>query len=275
MRLSTIRTRGGTAAVRHDGDELIEIPGAADVGTLLADPAWRDRAVRASGDRSPTAGADFAPLVPRPEKIICVGLNYREHILEMGRDLPEHPTLFAKFTSALIGAHDAIVLPAQSCQMDWEAELGVVLGTPVRNADVEEAAAGIAGFTVVNDVTARDWQYRTTQWLQGKTFEHATPVGPALVSVDEAGGTSGRLTCEVNGEMVQYADIGDLVFGPAELVAYVSQVVTLMPGDLIATGTPGGVGHARTPPRYLSDGDLVVTCIQGIGECRNACRSAS
>jgi acylpyruvate hydrolase len=212
---------------------------------------------------------DYAPLVGRPEKVICVGLNYRNHILEMGRDLPQFPTLFAKYSRALIGAYDDIVLPNGSTAMDWEAELGVVIGTPVRHADLDRARAAIAGYTVLNDVTARDWQYRTAQWLQGKTFEATTPVGPWLVTDLDA--PSRTMTCEVDAVQVQKADTGDLVFGPVELVSYISTMFTLMPGDLIATGTPGGVGHARKPPVYLRNGSIVVTRIEGIGECVNRC----
>ena len=156
--------------------------------------------------------------------------------------------------------------------MDWEAELVVVIGHAVRRADEEQAVAAIAGFTVMNDVTMRDWQFRTREWLQGKTFEGTTPLGPVLVTPDElAGGVQPALTitCTVNGEMVQKADTSDLVFDPVTLVRYVSTIGTLRPGDIIATGTPGGVGHARTPPRYLSAGEMVVTEIDGIGQLMN------
>ncbi|QJY49389.1 fumarylacetoacetate hydrolase family protein [Pseudonocardia broussonetiae] len=265
MRLATIRTAGGTAAVRIDADGAVEL-GAVDLGAFLARPDWRSAAESASGTRHDLAGLDYATLVPRPEKVFCVGLNYRSHILEMGRELPEHPALFAKFARALVGAHDPVELPAGSEQVDWEAELGVVVGAEVRHATPEQAAAAIAGYTVVNDVTARDFQYRSVEWLQGKTFERSTPVGPWLV-VDE--GAPGEITCEVDGDVVQKADTSDLVFGPADLVAYISQIITLVPGDVIATGTPGGVGHARKPPRYLVEGSELVTRIEGVGELRN------
>jgi acylpyruvate hydrolase len=265
MRLATIRTATGTRAVRVDDDAAVET-GDADVVALLRRPDWKAVAAAADGARHDVAGLDYAPVVPGPEKVICVGLNYRQHILEMGRELPEHPTLFAKFARSLVGAHDPVELPAGSAQVDWEAELGIVIGAPVRHADPAAAAAAIAGWTVVNDVTARDFQYRTTQWLQGKAFERSTPVGPWLV-VDE--GAPGDVTCEVDGDVVQKADTADLVFGPADLVAYISRIVTLVPGDLIATGTPGGVGHARKPPRYLAAGSQLVTRVAGVGECRN------
>ena len=272
MKLATVRTSSGTAAVRLDDDGAVHL-GASDVGALLSDPDWRDRAASAAGERFDPDDLDLAPVVPRPEKIICVGLNYRNHIEEMGRDLPSHPTLFAKYPPALIGAGDDIVLPAVSEQMDWEAELAVVIGSAVRHADEAAARSAIAGYTVLDDVTARDWQARTLQWLQGKTFEATTPVGPALVTADEVDAEAGmRITSRVNGGVVQDDHTSQLLFAPVELVRYISTFVTLRPGDLIATGTPGGVGHGRRPPRYLQDGDVLTTTIEGLGECRNLCR---
>ena len=273
MKFATMRIDNDTRAVRIDGEEHVDL-GVADVGALLAEPDWSERASAAGDDatRDRAADVDSAPLVLSPGKIVCVGLNYRSHILEMGRELPEHPTLFAKFADALVGANDDIVLPPESNAMDWEAELVVVIGRAVRRANDDEAAAAIAGFTVMNDVTMRDWQFRTGEWLQGKTFEGTTPIGPVLVTPDElAGGIRPALTmsCMVNGETVQRADTSDLVFDPVALVRYVSTIGTLRPGDIIATGTPGGVGHARTPQRYLRGGDIVVTEIDGIGQLTN------
>ena len=249
---------------------------APDVGTLLADHNWRDRAARAEGTTLDATALDFAPLVTRPDKVVCVGLNYRNHILEMGHELPEVPTLFAKYPSALIGARDDIRLPRVSSQVDWEAELAVVIGAPARYVPVEDAHQAIAGYSVCNDVSMRDWQNRTLQWLQGKTFEACTPLGPELVTLDELADPDAlELTCVVDGEQVQHAVTSDLVFGPAALVSYCSNIFTLLPGDVISTGTPGGVGAARTPPRFLGDGSLLVTRIRGVGECRNRCHAES
>jgi acylpyruvate hydrolase len=271
MKLATIRTAAGTAAVRVDVDHLVET-GHADVGVLLAQPGWQDLAAAASGARHALAGADFAPLVPHPGKVVCVGLNYRNHILEMGRELPEHPTLFTKYAEALIGANDDIALAPESDAVDWEAELAVVIGTTVRRARGADAEAAIAGFAVLNDVTMRDWQYRTPMWDQGKTWEGTTPLGPILVTPDELpGGVRPALALAgyVDGEQVQRANTADLVFDPVHLVEYVSTIVTLKPGDVIASGTPGGVGHALKPPRYLADGSVLVTEIELLGRTEN------
>jgi acylpyruvate hydrolase len=278
MRLSTIRATtvdgaAATRAVRVDGDRVLDL-GASDLGDFLADPQWRQRAESPDLVELDLAAdsLDFAPLVPRPAKIVCVGLNYRNHILEMGRELPQFPTLFAKYPEALIGPRDELALPDNSDAVDWEAELAVVIGKPVRRADEATAADAIAGFGILNDVTTRDWQYRSPEWLQGKTFEATTPFGPWLVTPDELdGGVRPRLelSCAVDGETVQKADTGDLVFDPVALVAYVSQILTLRPGDVIATGTPGGVGHARQPARYLRAGEVLTTQIAGLGQCVN------
>jgi acylpyruvate hydrolase len=263
MRLGTIRTASGTSAVRIDGDLAIEI-GASDVGALLAAGDWRAQAGAADGPQHRIADLSYAPVVPRPGKIICVGLNYRSHIIEMGRDLPEYPTLFAKYPEALIGAFDPLTLPAESDQVDWEAELAVVVGRRVRHAGAAAASEAIAGYSIINDVTMRDWQYRTPQWLQGKTFEATTPFGPHLVTPDEIA-PDAKISCLVDGEVVQDSTIADLLFGPVDLVRYISTILTLDPGDVIATGTMGGVGHARTPPRYLQSGQTLVARIEGIG----------
>lgn len=271
---TSVQTSPDTAAVRVDDDVAVEVTGFSDVGELLARDDWRDLAADAAGARHRLADLEpraWAPPVPRPSKIVCVGLNYRNHILEMGRELPTHPTLFAKYPEALIGPYDPIVLPAHAADaVDWEGEVAVVLGSTARRLDEAEAAGAIAGYAVLNDVTMRDHQYRTLQWLQGKTFEATTPFGPWLTvadGVDRRPG--GELRTVVDGEVVQHTSVDDLVFGPAALVAYISQILTLHPGDVIATGTPGGVGHARRPARYLRPGNVLATTVTGLGELRN------
>jgi acylpyruvate hydrolase len=264
MRLATIRIGSGTRAVRVDGETAVECP-AADVGALLAKPGWAALAAAAGGPEHVVADLDYAPVVPRPSKIICVGLNYRTHITEMGRDLPAYPTLFAKYPEAVIGPYDILTLPPESDEIDWEAELAVVIGRPTRHVDRADATASIAGYTIINDVTLRDWQFRTREWLQGKTFEATAPFGPHLVTPDELAADA-VISCLLDDEVVQQSTIADLLFDAADLVSYISTILTLNPGDVIATGTTGGVGHARKPPRYLRDGHTLVTRIAGIGE---------
>lgn len=276
MRLVTIRTPAGTRAARLDGDRVVELD-APDVAAVLE--AGVDSAREAGGDSSggvPLAGVDLAPLVPRPAKIICLGLNYRSHITEMGAELPEHPTLFAKFAASLIGARDPIRIPAASKAVDWEAELAFVIGRRVRNVSSEdEARAAIGGYTICNDVSMRDWQWRTTEWLQGKTWEGSTPVGPALVTPDEVSHAADlALSCEVDGEVMQEARTSDLLFKPADIVRYVSTILTLEPGDIVSTGTPGGVGAGRQPAKFLQPGNVVRTSIEGLGELVNECVKA-
>jgi acylpyruvate hydrolase len=269
MRLLTLRTGNGTTtAVRQDGGTLTEIDGFADVGALLQDPAWETTAKAANGATHAFDGADLAAVVPFPGKIICVGHNYRNHIKEMGREIPEYPTLFAKYQESLIGPNDDLALPQESDTVDWEAELAVVIGKKGRRISEADAKDHIAGYSVLNDISMRDYQFRTIQWLQGKTWEKSTPFGPALVTTDEF--TAGPLmTSAVDGEIQQSTPTGDLVFTPEFLVSYISTIITLNPGDVIATGTPGGVGHAQDPKRYLQEGQLLVTTIEGLGQLNN------
>jgi len=278
VKLATLRLGSRTSAARieEDDGEAVEVS-AADVGVMLAQADWPQIAAGAAGTRHPLGEVDYAPLVPRPVKIICVGQNYRSHIAEQGAVRPSYPTLFAKFSSALAGARDEIALPAASGAVDWEVELAVVIGWRAHRVSEDDAMAAVAGYAVLNDVSMRDWQYRTSQFLQGKTFDKATPLGPWLVtrddpSIDER---DMGLYCEVDGGVVQQGTTSDLLFGVAAIVSYVSQAMTLYPGDLIATGTPGGSGHWRDPKRYLQDGDVLVSRITGLGECRNLCRRES
>lgn len=270
MRFATIRTDGGasTHAVRIDGDHAVELD-APDVGALLG---LRGGDVRETGRTHALDALDYAPLVPNPGKVICLGLNYRAHILETGRELPAYPTLFAKYADALVGARDDIVLPAEVERPDWEVELAFVIGTPVRRAHRDDARNAIAGYTICNDVSMRDWQYRTLQWMQGKTWEHSTPLGPVLVTPDEVDHARDlRVTCAVDGDVMQDARTSDLLFGPPEIVEYVSTIVTLRPGDVISTGTPGGIGDARDPKVSLRPGQRVVCRIERLGELDNRC----
>jgi acylpyruvate hydrolase len=271
MRLLTIRTTEGTRAARLEGDQVVELP-FGDVGAVLSSgPDWA-RAAATPGTRRPLGEVELAPVVTGPDKIICLGLNYRSHIQEMGRDLPAYPTMFSKFRRSLVGPRDPIVLPPESDEPDWEVELGLLIGRPARRARGPQAEKAIAGYCVVNDITMRDWQRRTTQYLQGKTFERTTPVGPVMVTPEEVDGARDlELTSFVDGQLMQRGRTSDLLFSPIELVEYISTVVTLLPGDLIATGTPAGVGAARTPPVFLRLGQVVRASVEGIGELVNEC----
>lgn len=275
VRLLTLRLDGGTRAARLDGDGAVLLD-APDVGALLAHPDWPSTAA-ATGDRvdvGPDASAaDLAPVVPHPAKVICVGSNYAAHVAEMRMTVPDHPTYFTKFAASLAGARDDLPLPPESDKVDWEAELCVVVGTPGRRIPRERALEHVAGFTVLNDVSMRDWQKRTPQFLAGKAWDACTPVGPWLVTADELppGGAGLRISCEVDGRVVQDSTTDDLIFDVATLIADASVFARLEPGDLIATGTPSGVGAGRKPPEFLRPGSVVRTSIDGIGTLTNRC----
>ena len=248
----------------------------ADVGELLSSGEdWATTAAAARGGEIPVEGLHLETLVSKPDKIICAGLNYRKHILESGRKLEDwttHPMLFAKFSRSLLGPQDDLVLPDNSDRVDWEAELAVVVGREVWHAGEDDALAAIAGYTVINDVSMRDWQTRTTEMLQGKTFERSTPLGPLLVTGDEIDHARDlRVSCTIDDQVMQDGSTADMIFGPAALVAYASQFITLVPGDIIATGTPSGIGAARKPPIYLRAGQTMYSTVDGIGECVNRC----
>jgi len=271
MRLATIITdQGPNAAVLREED-AVAVTGYRDVGALLA--AGPEGLQRASEAMTASSAYELRPgiflrPVLEPGAVICVGLNYRSHILEMGRELPAAPTLFSKLPRALTDPYAEIELPAASDQIDYEGELAIVIGTAGRDIPPARAWEHVGGVTVLNDVTARDFQRRTLQWFAGKSFEAATPVGPCVVTGDELAGLDDReLRVSVNGEVRQKALVGDLVFGVEDLVADISRLFTLRPGDLIATGTPGGVGEARE--QFLQAGDEVEVSLDGVGTIRN------
>lgn len=274
MRLATVRTPEGTSAGRVEGSRIELLP-FSDVGDLLnAGPDWRSLAAGPATPGIALAGADFAPLIPKPEKIICVGANYLGHLAEIGLPRPEYPTIFAKYSRSLIGANDPIQLSSNSSGVDWEAELGVIIGSPIRHASATDALDAVAGYTIINDVSMRDWQVRTSQFLQGKTFEGTTPIGPYLVTPDEIDHAGNlRMTCRVDGAVMQEARTDEMLFPVAELLSYLSTIITLVPGDVIATGTPEGVGAFQHPPKYLAAGQVVTTEIEGLGQQVNACRA--
>ena len=267
MRLTRIETPHGTAVCRLDGAVLVELP-FASMTELLNTPDLR-AAARRDGRRWALEAASFAPVVD-PAQTLCVGLNYRSHIIETGKQQPAYPTLFAKFPNTLTGPRSDIRLPMLSGEVDWEVELGIVIGARARNVAATEALEYVAGYTVVNDISMRDWQGRTSQWLQGKNFEATTPVGPYLVTPDEIDHARDlRITCSIGGETMQDGRTSDLLFGAAELIAYISVFCTLSPGDLIATGTPGGTGAGLNPKRFLKADEILRSEIEGIGALSN------
>ena len=278
MELATIRTAdGATAAAVRRGERWIGLA-AANLSELLSrtDWSWEATAALAASAETGIPG-DEATLelpLPSPRKVICCGLNYADHILEMGRELPEYPTLFAKFADTLTGPTDSISIPASAQgAVDWEAELAVVVGAPLKQADDDEARAAIAGYMLANDISMRDWQKRTLQWFQGKAFDATTPLGPVLVTADEIDPDSGiEISCEVNGVCRQLGSTKTLAFNPATLLSYISQFTVLRPGDVVLTGTPGGVGMGMQPPQYLADGDTVVVEAAGLGRLENTIR---
>lgn len=215
-------------------------------------------------------GVELKAPVTKPGKILCVGQNYREHILEMKRAIPEFPVIFAKFSNAVNGPFNEIPLPSVTGQLDYEAELAFVIGKRTKNVTKENALEYIAGYTIVNDVTARDLQRRTIQWFQGKNLDGSAPMGPWLVTSDEIPNPNDlEISLTVNDEIRQQSNTGDLVFDIPFLVEFLSHIMTLEPGDVICTGTPGGVGFAREPQVFLNDGDVVRVEIDNIGVIEN------
>jgi acylpyruvate hydrolase len=276
MRFGTLARAGGeTTAAAFDAAGAHPIEGFADAGALLAEDDWRARAEAAlAGPAVPFAEEDLRRPVAAPGAVICVGLNYRNHILEMGRELPQHPTLFGKLARALTDPFAPLAIPAVTAQLDHEAELAVVIGRAGRSIDAADAWDHVAGLSVLNDITARDYQARTLQWFAGKNFEASTPWGPWIVTAEEFGDPAGHeISLRVDGETHQRDDLGDLVFGVPDLIADISRIFELRPGDLIATGTPGGVGKAAG--RFLAPGNVVETAIEGIGTIRNTIVAAA
>ncbi|EOH6072853.1 fumarylacetoacetate hydrolase family protein [Burkholderia cenocepacia] len=220
------------------------------------------------------------PVVPHPGrfgvpiygigKLVCIGLNYRDHASEARLPIPEEPVVFLKATSALTGPDDDVTLPRGARKVDWEVELGVVIGKPARYVGQADALEHVAGYVIVNDISERAWQLeRGGQWTKGKSFDCFAPVGPWLVTTDEVQEPQDLgLWLELNGQRCQTGHTGDMIFGVREIVSYVSEFMTLMPGDIVCTGTPAGVGFGMTPPRFLRGGDTMRLGIDGLGEQR-------
>ncbi len=266
------------------GDRLVDV-GSASAGRLPADPVaaleqwdalaeWARSADGGSVPSAPLAGASLLAPVPRPRQVFGVGLNYRLHVAEGAREVPEEPAVFTKFPSCVAGPTSEI--PVASETVDWEVELVVVVAHAAHRVGVDQAWEHVAGLMVGQDISDRAVQMRPpAQWSLAKSFTGFGPTGPFLVTVDDVADRDDlELGCAVNGEEVQKARTSDLIFPVPELVSRLSHIVTLWPGDLIFTGTPSGVGYARTPPRFLHAGDVLTSYIEGIGELRNPCIGA-
>ena len=282
MRLATIQTPSGPRAAFALGDAFVDLhatdpilPGS--IRQLLeAGPAAlkaaAEAATKANAVRFPADAVKLLPPVPDPHKIVCLGLNYRDHAMETNAPIPKEPVLFSKYATALIGSGEPIVLPPVSQEVDYEAELVIVVGKRGRNVRAEDASGYVAGYTIGHDVSARDWQLKKDQhqWMVGKTFDTFAPTGPVLVTADEVPDPHALpIRLRLNGQTMQDSNTRQMIFPVPAVLAYLSQVFTLEPGDLIFTGTPPGVGIARKPPVYLKGGDVVEVEIEGLGVLRN------
>lgn len=269
MRFASVVHEGTALAVAIDGDRAIPLRGVTELGrdtplSLLKEPPLDHESSLNAGE------IQRRPVIPRPGKVICVGLNYAAHIEETKREHSDYPVLFTKFATTLTGPYDPIPLPPESEAIDYEGELVVVIGERGRRIPPDRALDFVAGYAIANDVSMRDYQYKTHQWLQGKAWDASTPVGPDLVTPDEIEMPL-TLRTFVNGEKVQEASTELLIFDVGTLVSVVSEFATIEPGDLILTGTPGGVGYRREPQLLLGDGDVVVVAVDQVGRIENRC----
>ncbi|MEU8898705.1 fumarylacetoacetate hydrolase family protein [Nocardia sp. NPDC048505] len=272
MAYATYEYRGERRVGEVQGSTLVPLGGFSEIGSATT-PEALAAAERDTGGRVEIERVRLLPVVPSPSKVFCVGLNYRAHVTEAHRELPTYPVLFPKFADSLIGAYDDIVLPPESSQVDYEGELAVVIGRPGRRIAETSAAEHVLGYSVANDITMRDFQYKTHQWMQGKAWQASTPLGPALVPPAEVDLSTAGIRTVLNGEKVQESDLSMLIFSIPRLIAEISTFTTLAVGDVILTGTPGGVGYRRDPQLFLRDGDQVSVEIDGVGSVRNLVRA--
>jgi len=273
MHLVTYARDGSTRLGRRGADGVVDLTdalGVADVGALLARPDLVERVAEATGELVDPAAVRLRAPIPRPGKIICVGLNYHDHCREQSIEPPAYPMLFSKFANAVAGPGAPVTRPVATEMLDLECELAVVIGRRASRVGRDEAASVVFGYTVLNDVTMRDLQREDRQWLRAKGSDGFAPMGPAVVTADEVPNPQAlRLGSSVNGEAWQDSSTAEMVFDVATIVAFASRTITLEPGDVIATGTPAGVGHFQAPPRYLADGDVMRCEIEGIGAVEN------
>ncbi|MFZ9628404.1 MAG: fumarylacetoacetate hydrolase family protein [Ilumatobacteraceae bacterium] len=273
MRFATIRHQGGLAYGPVDGDELVDVSDqfASPAAALTIIETGTVACAGANGHRLPLTGATFAPPVPSPTRILCIGVNYAAHRAESDRPSDsQYPTVFVRFASSVVGHGEAVVRPHVSDRFDYEGELAVVIGRRGRYIAEADALDHVAGYTCFNDGTLRDYQRHTSQFTPGKTFDRSGSSGPWIVTTDEIPDPSVlHLRTVLNGAEMQSAPTSNLIHDVPALVAYCSQFTELEPGDLIVTGTPGGVGYARTPPVFMQPGDVIEVEITGIGTLRN------
>jgi 2-keto-4-pentenoate hydratase/2-oxohepta-3-ene-1,7-dioic acid hydratase in catechol pathway len=274
MQLVTLQREGYTEPAVIDGDEIIGLRKAGFETMLQVIAEGEDGLDKVrrwaydppAGERHEAATAPLAAPIARPHKIICIGLNYRDHAEESKMAIPETPTVFSKYSTSVIGPGAAIVLPKNSSKPDYEAEFAVVIGKGGRHVAEQDWRDHVFGYTVINDVSARDFQMATSQWMIGKTFDTFCPMGPKIVTADEIEDPHNlRISLSINEEILQDSNTRNLIFGVPKLIAYLSSVFTLEPGDIISTGTPAGVGFARKPPRWLRPGDVVTVTVEGVG----------
>jgi 2-keto-4-pentenoate hydratase/2-oxohepta-3-ene-1,7-dioic acid hydratase in catechol pathway len=262
-----VRARSGYVDVAQGTGD----PALASLRGLLEAGAAAMDAARGLADRDGTefGPADFGPAVPGPRRILCLGVNYRDHAIEGGREVPTWPEAFVRGEGSALGPYADLVRPALTERFDYEGELGLVIGAGGRYITADKALDAIAGYVVLNDATARDWQRAATQWTAGKNFEGTMPIGPELVTTDEADVTDAALTTTLNGVVMQAARTSQMIVDIPTAIEFFSSFTRLRPGDVIATGTPGGVGFARQPPVWLQPGDLIEVEVEGIGTIRN------
>ncbi len=282
MQLATLRTDAGDRAVAVIENQYVDLQAADptlanDMVSLLAELPENLKKIEDAVEQASAAGefvtGELLAPIPRPGKVICIGLNYRDHAVESNAPIPDEPICFSKFSSSVIGPEETIELPAACKTVDYEAELVVVIGRGGRNISREDAFAHVAGYTVGNDVSARDWQIGRPggQWLLGKTPDTFAPIGPYVVTADQIENPSDlAISLRLNGETMQNSSTKELIFGVDEIIAHISQLFSLEPGDIIFTGTPPGVGMARKPPVFLKEGDVTEVEIEGLGVLKNS-----
>jgi 2-keto-4-pentenoate hydratase/2-oxohepta-3-ene-1,7-dioic acid hydratase in catechol pathway len=277
MRLATFKTAQGESYGLVVGKGIVDLKRYLgnqypDLKALIAGNGF-SQAAQYAGEQPDYQASDvtWLPVIPNPDKIVCVGLNYQEHVAETGRDNTEQPAIFLRLPESQVGHRQPIVRPRESKNLDFEAEIAVIIGVPGRRISQQDAYKHVAGYSCYNDGSVRDWQRHTIQWTAGKNFAQTGGFGPWMVSVDEIPpGTTMTLSCRLNGERMQHASTEQMIFKIPKIIEYVSTWITLVPGDVLVTGTPGGVGARRNPPLWMKPGDKVEIEIDKVGILENS-----